>query len=144
MKLRSLCLGTLVTINGLLSAQTQVFLSHVQLIEEESMRSGSDVTIQLNKDEGTERQVIYAEGDITAKTWVNVSTHDVRRSSLKDSAVNLIFELDLKVGNDKDNKRVEKIFYLDQSRTGKVSQRFTFKNGTRVRVITLAFDVELK
>jgi hypothetical protein len=144
MQLRSLCLSALVVLSGHLSAQTQVVVSHVQLIEKESMRPGSDVTIQLSKDEGSERQVIYAEGDITAKTWVKVSTHNVRRSSLKDSAVNLIFEIDLVVGKDKDNKRVEKIFYLDQSRTGKVSQRFTFKDGIRVRVITLAFDVELK
>ena len=141
---RTLLLLPLMLLCTLLGAQTQVVISHVQLIEKESMLPGSDVTVQLNKDEGSERQVIFSEGDITAKTWVKVSTHNVRRSSLKDSAVNLIFEIDLTVGKDKDNKRVEKIFYLDQSRTGKVSQRFTFKNGTRVRVITLAFDVELK
>ncbi|MBK9758742.1 MAG: hypothetical protein IPO90_01925 [Flavobacteriales bacterium] len=68
----------------------------------------------------------------------------MRRSSLKDSAVNVIFEIDMNAGKDRDNKRVEKIFYLDQSRTGTVTQRFNFKDGITMRGITLKFDVEIK
>ncbi|HEX2616882.1 MAG TPA: hypothetical protein VHL57_05020 [Flavobacteriales bacterium] len=125
-------------------AQTQVTFSHIRIIEKGDSLSAPDVTVQLKGDEGSDRTVIYSANGIEAKTWVKVSTHNVRRSSLKDSAVNLIFEIDLRADKDKDNKRVEKIFYLDQARTANVSQRFNFKNGITMRGITLSFDCTIQ
>lgn len=127
-----------------LQAQTKITISNVTLTEKEVVTTGTDATLQLNKDEGSSRQVIFAGGDTQVKLWAKVSTHNVRRSSLKDSAVNVIFEIDMNAGKDRDNKRVEKIFYLDQSRTGTVTQRFNFKDGITMRGITLKFDVEIK
>ncbi len=134
---------TLIAVQALI-AQTQVLITNVHTLDNGQTLKGNEVTIQLNGAEGSERQVIFAGGDMEAKTWVKVSTHNVRRSSLKDSAVNLMFEIALKAGDDRDNKRVEKIFYLDQSRTSTVSQKFIFKHGIQVRVVTLSFDVEVK
>lgn len=127
-----------------LHAQTQVTFTHIRIIEKGDTLSAPDVTVQLRGDEGSDRTVIYNANGVEAKTWVKVSTHNVRRSSLKDSAVNLIFEIDLRAGNDKDNKRVEKIFYMDQARTTNVTQRFNFKNGITMRGITLSFDCAIQ
>lgn len=132
----------LVTIT--VNAQTQVLITNVTVTEKDAHQSGAGATIQLGGDEGSARAVIYENGDLRVKLWCKVSTHNVRRSSLKDSAVNLIFEIDMDAGKDHDNKRVEKIFYLDQSRTTTVTQRFNFKNGITMRGITLSFDAEVK
>lgn len=142
--MRSLLLTLLSALSLSLVAQTRIAISNVTLTEKENVTNGSNTTLELKKAEGSERQVIYAGGDTEVKLWAKVSTHNVRRSSLKDSAVNVIFEIDMKAGRDKDNKRVEKIFYLDQSRTSTVTQRFNFKDGITMRGITLKFDVEIQ
>ena len=126
------------------AAQTQVLITNVSVTEKESSSTGNGTTIQLNHDEGADRAVIYEQGDLRAKVWCKVSTHNVRRSSLKDSAVNLMFEIDLDAGRDHDNKRVEKIFYMDQTRTTTITQKFNFKQGINMRVVTLKFDAEIK
>lgn len=135
-----LCLFTAFAVQ----AQTQVTFTRIRIIEKGDTLPAPDVTVQLRGDEGSDRTVIYNANGIEAKTFVKVNTHNVRRSSLKDSAVNLIFEIDLRAGNDKDNKRVEKIFYQDQARTTNVTQRFNFKNGLTMRGITLSFDCAIQ
>lgn len=142
--MRTLLLAFALVIAGTLAAQTQVIFTNVKAVEKESTVDGQDVTVQLNKAEGSDRVVILSAGDLEAKVRVKVATHNSRRSSLKDSAVDLIFEIDLKAGKDKDNKRVEKIFYLDQARTTTVNQRFNFKDGITMRGITLSFDCAIK
>ena len=132
----------------LLSAQTRVKITNVTITEKEQTSQGMEVTLdpigQLNQAEGADRAVIYEQGDVKVKLWCKISTHNSRRSSLKDSAVNMIYEIDMKAGKDKDNKRVEKIFYLDQSRTSTITQKFTFKEGITMRLITLKFDAEIQ
>lgn len=142
--LRQLALSLTLFVTSALLAQTQIAITNVKAVEKESTTAGQDVTVQLNKAEGSDRAVVLSAGDLEAKVWVKVNTHNSRRSSLKDSAVNMIFEIDLKAGKDKDNKRVEKIFYMDQSRTTTVTQRFNFKDGITMRGITLSFDCEIK
>ena len=58
--------------------------------------------------------------------------------------MNLIFEIDVIAGTRSDNRRVEKIFYMDQDRKSTIIQRFNFKSGITMRVITLEFDAEIK
>lgn len=132
----------------LLNAQTRVKISNVSITEKDRSSQGMEVTLdpsgQLNKAEGADRAVIFNEGDVQVKLWCKISTHNSKRSSLKDSAVNMIYEIDMKAGKDKDNKRLEKIFYLDQSRTTTITQKFTFKEGITMRLITLKFDAEIQ
>lgn len=131
-----------------LSAQTLVEITNVRVTEKDQTTQGMNVTFdphgQLNNAEGADRAVIYEQGDLRVKLWCKVSTHNSRRSSLKDSAVNMIYEIDVKAGDDKDNKRFEKIFYLDQARKSTVTQKFNFKHGITMRVVTLQFDAEIK
>ncbi|MFT3886268.1 MAG: hypothetical protein QM724_12840 [Flavobacteriales bacterium] len=141
---RTLLLALALTAAFGVSAQARIIITHVRAVEKGDTTAGRDVTLQLNKAEGAERAVILGPGGLEAKLWAKVSTHNSRRSSLKDSAVDLIFEIDLKAGKDKDNKRVEKIFYLDQARTATMSQRFNFKDGITMRGITLSFDCEIQ
>ncbi len=140
---KALALLALCAVTGAF-AQTQVLITNVSVSEKSGESTGNGTTIQLNSDEGSDRGIIYQQGDLRAKVWCKVSTHNVRRSSLKDSAVNLIFEIDLDAGKDHDNKRVEKIFYMDQTRTTTVTQKFNFKQGINMRVVTLKFDAEIK
>ncbi|HEY0976682.1 MAG TPA: hypothetical protein VGE21_04370 [Flavobacteriales bacterium] len=131
----------LLLVSGLsMQAQTKVHFRNIRVIEKGDTLHGPDVSFELGRAEGAERTVLYTGGDVLVKAWAKVSSHNVRRSSVKDSAVNLIMELDMHAGRDKDNKRLEKIFYLDQSRTSTVTQRFNFKDGITMRGITLSFQ----
>ena len=125
-------------------AQTRIIFSEVRAMEPQDSLHGNDVTIQLNRAEGKDNTLLLAAGDVNVKVRAKVKTHSSPRSSLKDSAVNLTLDLFTQAGNRKDKKRVEKIFYLDQSRSGTVTQRFNFKNGLDMRPLTLSFKVTIE
>lgn len=127
-----------------LSAQTIYRISNVTITEKEQVQNGMDVTAMIKGAEGSDRVVIYAGQNITLESRVKVSTQNVKRSSLKSSAVNATFEIDLEVDDQKDNRRVEKIYYMDQERKSTFKEKFVFKNGNQVRVITVTFDGSLE
>ncbi|MEO8591664.1 MAG: hypothetical protein ABI432_19940 [Flavobacteriales bacterium] len=130
----------LVTLASTGFGQTLFRITNVTVSEKEDVHRGNEVTANMNGDEGSDRLVIFTDKGIIVKAWVKVSTHNVRRSSVKNSAVNVIFELDLIVDGKKDERRVEKIFYGDQARTTHISEKFTMKQGITMRVITVDFD----
>jgi len=132
------------TLSVALNAQTIYKISNVSITEKDQVQNGMDVTAMIKGAEGSDRVVIYAGQDITLESRVKVSTQNVKRSSLKSSAVNAIFEIDLKVDGKKDNRRVEKIYYMDQERKSSFKEKFVFKNGNQVRVITVSFDGRLE
>ncbi|MBL7951149.1 MAG: hypothetical protein JNM62_05470 [Flavobacteriales bacterium] len=127
-----------------LSAQTIYKISNVTITEKEQVRNGMDVSAMIKGAEGSDRVVIFAGQDMTLESRVKVSTQNVKRSSLKSSAVNAMFEIDLNVDGKKDNRRVEKIYYMDQERKSHFKEKFIFKNGNQVRVITVEFDGSLE
>ncbi|MEZ4808489.1 MAG: hypothetical protein R2815_13580 [Flavobacteriales bacterium] len=138
--LRPLSFLTVLAFAGAMHAQTFYKISNVTITEKEQVTNGMDVTAAIKGSEGSDRVVIYAGQDMTLKSKVKVTTQNVRRSSLKSSAVNAIFEIDLTVDGKKDNRRIEKIYYMDQERKSTFKEKFVFKNGNKVRVITVAFD----
>lgn len=125
---------------GMAQAQTRFQISNVTVTENERVMSGNDATAQMGGAEGSDRVVIFDQDGIRVRAWVKVSTHKVRRSSVKDGAVNAIFELDLELSGKKDGRRVEKIFYAGQERTTRISEKFTIKSGIDVRVITVSYQ----
>ena len=58
--------------------------------------------------------------------------------------MHLALEIDRKVDGRKDNRRVEKIHYMDQKRKSAFTAQFVFKNGNKVRVITVSFEGSLE
>lgn len=142
MRLFGLLLAAL--LSGGLTAQTLYHITGITITENEQVVHGQDVTAEIRGAEGSDRVVIYSGPDMELRSKVKVTTQNVRRSSLKSSAVNAIFEIDLKVDGRKDNRRVEKIYYMDQDRTSSFQERFVFKNGNKVRVITVAFQGRLE
>lgn len=126
-------------------AQTRVRITNLTITEKEVATPGAEASAQLNGAEGSERVVLFSDGAFSLRTWFKVSTHKSPRSSLKDSAVNLIMELDLlENGKKKDNRRVEKIFYMDQSRTTTFNEKFVIKKGIDVRTIQVKFDATIE
>ena len=125
-------------------SQSVFRVQNVTVTEKEEVVRGHEVTANMNKDEGSDRVIIFNDRGILVKAWVKVSTHNVRRSSVKDSAVNVIFELDIIVDGKKDERRVEKIFYGDQARSTHIKEKFTIKEGITMRVITVDFDGSLE
>jgi len=143
--MRSLLLSLLLVTASALSAQTIVKISNVTITEKEAVSPGKDVTTALNGSEGSEKVVLFTDGPLAVRTWFKVTTHKSPRSSLKDSAVNLVMELDLlENGKKKDNRRVEKIFYMDQKRSTTFTEKFVIKKGIDVRTITVKFDAEIE
>jgi len=141
---RSLSAALLIFLIHVATAQTIYRISNVSITEKDVVQSGKDVSAVINGAEGSDRVVIFAGQDITLESRVKVSTQNVERSSLKSSAVNAIFEIDLKVDGQKDNRRVEKIYYMDQERKSSFAEKFVFKNGNKVRVITVSFEGSLE
>jgi hypothetical protein len=126
------------------TAQTQVKITNVKILDGDREVIGNDQTASLKGAEGSERFVLHNDPTYMVKTWFKVSTHNVARSSVKDGAVNLIMQLDLFVGDKRqDQKRVERIFYAGDKRTTSYLERFTMKTGINVRTITVSFDAEL-
>lgn len=141
---RLLLLSVLVPACLIATAQTKVTITAVQAVDGQNTVQGTDASIELARAEGSGGTPILSAGDLTAKVQAKVSSHNVRRSSVKDSAVNLIMEISMQAGKDKDSKRVEKIFYMDQARTSTVTQKFNFKHGITMRTITLSFNVAVE
>ncbi len=143
--MRLLLLSLIVLFATASHAQTRVKITNVSITEKENVSKGPDATSVLNGSEGSERIVLFTDGPLSVRTWMKVSTHKSPRSSTKDSAVNLIMELDLlQNGKKKDNLRVEKIFYMDQARTTSFNEKFVIKNGIDVRVLEVKFDAEIE
>jgi hypothetical protein len=140
---RILIIGLLATMTSFTQAQTLVKITNVTITEKDQVLQGADVTAEMPRGEGTDRVVLYAGQNIAADTWIKVNTHNVRRSSVKDGAVNMMFEVDLIVDGKKDNRRVERIFYAGQERKTRISEKFTIKRGLDVRVITVSYDAEI-
>jgi hypothetical protein len=124
-------------------AQTLVKVTNITITENDQVLEGASVTAEMPKGEGSDRIILYADQNIAADTWIKVNTHNVRRSSLKDGAVNMMFEIDLVVNGKKDNRRVERIFYAGQERKTRISEKFTIKKGLDMRVITVSYDAEI-
>ena len=125
-------------------SQTLFRITNVTVTEKETVRKGSDVTAEIRGAEGTDHVVVFTDQGVVVKARVKVSTANVRRSSIKDSAVNAIFEINMTVDGDKDNRRIEKIYYGEQTRTSHFKEKFTFKSGITVRVVTVEFDGSLE
>ena len=128
----------------LLLGQTVVDLSNVVVKDGGQEHTGQDQSIALRGDEGSENTVLYADQDLTLRIHFKVSTHNVRRSSMKDSAVNLIMTLYMEAGKKKDKRRTEKIFYMDDARTSSFKERFLIKQGVNNRIIDVSFDAKIK
>jgi phospholipase/lecithinase/hemolysin len=132
------------TLTFSLNAQTTYRISNATITEKDQVQRGMDVSAMIKGAEGSDRVMIFAGQDISLESRVKVSTQNVKRSSLKSSAVNAIFEIDLKVNGKKDNRRVEKIYYMDQERHSHFKEKFVFKDGNQVRVFTVEFDGSLE
>ena len=143
-QLRHLMLLLLLVVATGATAQTRIHFRDIRVVEKGDTLRGADVTMELRGAEGTERGGLFSAGDVSVQAKARVTSHNVRRSSVKDGAVNLVMEVDMHAGRDKDNKRIEKIFYLDQARTSAVVQRFTFKDGITMRGITLLFNCAIE
>lgn len=126
------------------SAQTVYKITDVTVTEKEVARNGQDATAVIRGAEGSDKVVILAAQGIMLSTRVKISTQNVARSSLKSSAVNARFDIDLEVDGRKDHRRVEKVYYMDQERRSHFKESFTFKNGNQVRVIRVEFDGSLE
>jgi hypothetical protein len=127
-----------------ISAQTTLKITNVQITEKEQVMTGSDVTASLNNDEGKKGIVIYAGGDLEIKGSFKVKSHNVARSSVKNSAVYLSMNLKLKTGGKTDSREVMKTFYMDDTRSTEFKEKFVIKRGIDTRVIEVRFDAAIE
>ncbi len=144
MKNKPLVLAALLLASAAATAQTRISFTDIRAVDGADTLRGNDISMELKRAEGSDNTLLLNAGDIAVRVQAKVSSHNVRRSSVKDSAVNLIMDISMKAGRDKDGKRVEKIFYMDQKRSTLVNQRFNFKQGITMRPVTLLFNVTLE
>lgn len=137
--LRPLLLTLFAALSVTMDAQTMVRFSDVTITEKDRVVQGKEVVAAIPNATGSDRVVLHDQDGLLLTSWVKVTTKNVKRSSVKSSAVNATFELELHVAGKKDGRRVEKIFYADQERKATITEKFTFKNDLDVRVITVSY-----
>lgn len=144
--MKNLLLCILVSLGCGLSAQaqTRIRLDHVRAITGGDTLQGSDAVLVLNGSTGAGDAMVLQAGELMAKVHVRLSTNSSARSSMKDSAVRLHLSIAMRSGRDKDNREVDKVFYLDQQRSATINQRFNFKDGIAVHGVTLQFDIHVE
>ncbi len=128
----------------ILSAQTSLKITNLTISEKEEVRSGPDVTASLKGDEGSKRLVLFADQDLEITGSFKVKSHNVARSSMKNSAVYLTMDLKLKTGGKTDSREVQKVFYMEDKRQSEFSEKFVVKRGVDTRVITVKFTGEIE
>jgi hypothetical protein len=124
-------------------AQTTFRVTEVRITEKEQTTNGTDVTVNLRNDEGSKGVVIYAAQDLEVKGHFKVKSHNVARSSMKNSAVYLTMVLKLKSDGKTDQREVQKVFYMEDKRDATFTEKFVIKRGINTRVITVTFKGEL-
>ncbi|MCB0771632.1 MAG: hypothetical protein KDC00_14625 [Flavobacteriales bacterium] len=128
------------TILHVASAQTRFVVTNVSITEKDQVRNGQDVTAVIKGAEGDDRVVLYDQDGIFLETQVRVRTHNSNRSSVKEGAVYVTFEVRLKMLGENDRRTIQKVFYAEQERTAHIKEKFTVKHGIDVRVVTVEFD----
>lgn len=141
---RSFLTAAMVTVAALAQAQTQFKFTNVTITEKGNVRNGIDAVAQVVGSEGDDRVTLYDQDGIKLRTQARIRTHDSNRSSVKESAVYVTFEIRLTVDGKEDRRTVQKVFYGDQERKTTVTEKYTIKRGIDVRVITVKFDGTLE
>lgn len=141
---RSLFTAALVVLAALVQAQTQFKFSNVTISEKGNVRNGIDAVAQVVGSEGDDRVTLFDQDGIKLRTQARIRTHDSNRSSVKEGAVYVTFEIRLTVDGKEDRRTVQKVFYGDQERKTTVTEKYTIKRGIDVRVITVKFDGALE
>lgn len=125
-------------------AQTKIDFSDVRALDGNDSLRGTNATIQLNGPAGSDNALLMNSGDVIVKVIAKVATSNSPHGSSKDPAVNLDLDITMKAGREKDTKHVQKVFSMDQQRSGTVTQSFSFKNGVDMRTITITFNVAIE
>ncbi|MCW5899039.1 MAG: hypothetical protein KIT10_07190 [Flavobacteriales bacterium] len=127
-----------------LQAQTQLRITNVTVTEKGNVLTGQDAVAQVRGAEGDDRVTLFDRDGIRVRTQARIRTHSSNRSSVKESAVYVTFELRLNMDGKEDRRTVQKVFYGEQERTTRVTEKYTMKRGIDVRVITVSFDATLE
>lgn len=127
-----------------LQAQTQLRITNVTVTEKGNVLTGQDAVAQVRGAEGDDRVTLFDRDGIRVRTQARIRTHSSNRSSVKESAVYVTFELRLNLDGKEDRRTVQKVFYGEQERTTRVTEKYTMKRGIDVRVITVSFDATLE
>lgn len=141
---RFLLTAALLAAVAVAQAQTQFKFTNVTISEKGNVRNGIDATAQVVGSEGDDRVTLFDQDGIKLRTQARIRTHDSNRSSVKEGAVYVTFEIRLTVDGKEDRRTVQKVFYGDQERKTTVTEKYTIKRGIDVRVITVKFDGSLE
>ena len=127
-------------------AQTTLKITNIQVIENSSGEAitAPDVTVSLKNDEGRKGIVLYSGSDMEVKGFFKVKSHNVARSSVKNSAVYLSMNLKLKTGGKTDSREMMKTFYMDDKRSTEFKEKFVLKRGIDTRIVEVRFTGEIE
>src|SRR5690606_36375063 len=114
------------------------------VLENGETKTGPDVTVSLKGDEGRKGIVIYADQDMEIRGSFKVKSHNVARSSVKNSAVYLTMVLKLKTGGKVDQREVMKTFYMEDKRDATFKEKFVVKRGIDTRIVEVSFNGEIQ
>ena len=102
-----------------------------------------DLTLPFEWSKDSKEYQLYTGDQLSIMAKYRISTHKSSRSSVKNSALNVIINYYVTMGEEKDKRRSEKIFYLDQARQFNVEDLFTIKKGYDNSIIKLNYTAAL-
>lgn len=103
----------------------------------------ADISYPFEWNKDSKEYLLYAGNNLSIVAKYKITTYKSSRSSLKNSALNVIIRYYTVMNEKKSKRRSEKIFYLDQKREFNVDELFTFKDGYNASSVKLTYTAEL-
>ncbi|HUM45782.1 MAG TPA: hypothetical protein PLD84_02565 [Chitinophagales bacterium] len=114
-------------------------IQNIRLVIDGKETTSPDLTLPFEWSKDSQEFPLYKNDQFSIVAKYRLSTHKSPRSSLKSSALNVIINYYMVMNGDKDKRRSEKIFYLDQERQFNVEELFVFKEGFNNSNVKLSY-----
>jgi hypothetical protein len=105
---------------------------------------GSNSNIILQNNSSKQKVELFNSNNLTIKATYKINTNTgVRRSNLKNSAVNVYINYTFYYKDKKQKVKTERIFYLDDDKKFEEEQKAIFKEGINNKLIRIKYDCVL-
>jgi hypothetical protein len=118
-------------------------IKDIRVVIDNKEMNSADISYPFEWNKDSKEYLLYAGDNLSIVAKYKITTYKSSRSSLKNSALNVIIRYYTVMDEKKSKRRSEKIFYLDQKREFNVDELFTFKNDYNTSSVKLTYTAEL-
>ncbi len=131
------------TVTSAAFSQQTMFFSNITLKAGETEIRADDLKIPFTYGKWTPSTLIIGKDGSSVQAAFKFSNVSSGRSEMKNSGIELMVKYDVKDKGQIRSKSTRYIYYLDDTRSFKSSETFSFKNGYDVRVLRFSFTGQI-